>query len=88
MNDHPPCQATPPGDLRNQIMSSLVPKNEREHWAARHIGQIERQNAKLEDGLKSIRRTADETYLTLPAGNSAIKPLGQIVTRIDDLLTP
>ncbi len=32
-----PFQATPSDELRRQIMSSSVPKNEREHWASREI---------------------------------------------------
>lgn len=37
-----PCQATDWRELRRQIMSSTVPKNEREHWAARRIEELER----------------------------------------------
>jgi len=40
-----PCQATPSGDLREQIMDSRVPKNEREWWAAREIEKLERELA-------------------------------------------
>lgn len=36
-----PQQATPNGELRRQIMSSTVPKNEREHWAAKRIEEVE-----------------------------------------------
>lgn len=36
-----PLQATPESELRRQIMSSAVPKNEREHWAARRIEELE-----------------------------------------------
>lgn len=39
------CQATDPSELRRQIMSSLVAKNEREHWAARAIEKLERELA-------------------------------------------
>jgi hypothetical protein len=38
-----PCQATPAGDLRQQIMDSRVPKNEREWWAGREIEKLERE---------------------------------------------
>jgi hypothetical protein len=52
MNDNcTPWQATPAGDLRNQIMNSNIPKNEREWWAARCIKELERKNAKLHEAL-------------------------------------
>ena len=38
-----PCQATPAGDLRQQIIDSRVPKNEREWWASREIEKLERE---------------------------------------------
>jgi chromosome segregation ATPase len=38
-----PCQATPTGDLRQQILDSRVPKNEREWWASREIEKLERE---------------------------------------------
>jgi hypothetical protein len=40
-----PCQATPAGDLRQQILDSRVPKNEREWWASREIEKLERELA-------------------------------------------
>jgi hypothetical protein len=40
--------ATPAEELERQIMSPSVPKNEREHWAAR---EIERLRAKLSEKL-------------------------------------
>ena len=43
--DDKPCQATPPVDLRQQIMDSRVPKNEREWWASRLIEKLERELA-------------------------------------------
>jgi chromosome segregation ATPase len=43
-----PCQATPAGDLRQQIMDSRVPKNEREWWASREIEKLERELAETE----------------------------------------
>ena len=38
-------KATPRKELERQIMSSLVPKNEREHWAAREIESLREQLA-------------------------------------------
>jgi hypothetical protein len=38
-----PYQATPAGDLRQQIIDSRVPKNEREWWASREIEKLERE---------------------------------------------
>ena len=43
-----PCQATPAGDLRQQIMDSRVPKNEREWWASREIEKLERELTETE----------------------------------------
>jgi chromosome segregation ATPase len=43
-----PCQATPAGDLRQQILDSRVPKNEREWWASRTIEKLETELAALE----------------------------------------
>ncbi len=43
-----PCQATPAGDLRQQILDSRVPKNEREWWASRTIEKLERELAETE----------------------------------------
>jgi hypothetical protein len=43
MLDETPCNATPREELRNQIMSSVIPKNEREWWANRTIEQLERE---------------------------------------------
>jgi hypothetical protein len=43
-----PCQATPAGDLRQQILDSRVPKNEREWWASREIEKLERELAETE----------------------------------------
>jgi len=40
-----PCQATPAGDLRQQILDSRVPKNEREWWASRTIEKLETELA-------------------------------------------
>lgn len=35
-----PCKATNPSELQRQIMSSNVPKNEREWWAKRRIEDL------------------------------------------------
>lgn len=41
--DYPkPQQATPDTTLREQIMNSNFAKNEREHWAARRIEELEK----------------------------------------------
>lgn len=37
----PPKAATPPSDLREQIMNPDVPKNDREWWASHHIEKLE-----------------------------------------------
>ncbi len=38
--ENKPFKSTPSGTIENQIMSSTVPKNEREWWAAREIAQL------------------------------------------------
>jgi hypothetical protein len=43
-----PCQATSAGDLRQQILDSRVPKNEREWWASREIEKLERELTETE----------------------------------------
>ena len=52
MLDETPCKATPREELRNQIMSSIIPKNEREWWAKRTIEQIERELNAANDRIK------------------------------------
>ena len=56
-DDYPTYQATIPADLRQQIMSSCVPKNEREHWAAREIEKLEAENAELKKLIEQMRTT-------------------------------
>lgn len=43
--DQVPYQATPAATLRQQIMDSRIPKNEREWWASHHIEELEHQLA-------------------------------------------
>lgn len=42
MSDDSPKEATPDKELERQITSSMVPKNEREHWAAREIDRLQK----------------------------------------------
>jgi len=57
------CAATNPQELERQIMYSIVPKNEREHWAAREIkhlrNRLENERATVEAFQKVIQQ-ADE----------------------------
>jgi hypothetical protein len=48
--------ATPPEELERKIMSSLVPKNEREHWAC---GEIESLRQQLEFGQAMLAGFSD-----------------------------
>jgi hypothetical protein len=71
-----PCQATPAGDLRQQIMDSRVPKNEREWWASREIEKLERElteTERLRFGADADRRRlrAEVERLTTKIGNQA-----------------
>ena len=54
-----PCNATPREELRNQIMSSAIPKNEREWWANRTIEQLERE---LNEANKRIKQLEEQNY--------------------------
>lgn len=47
--------ATPPEELERQIMSSLVPKNEREHWACGEIESLRQQLANREAQIVMLR---------------------------------
>lgn len=51
-----PCQATPAATLREQIMDSRIPKNEREWWAARTIEKLERELAEARKMLYRLAR--------------------------------
>jgi hypothetical protein len=51
-----PCQATPAATLREQIMDSRIPKNEREWWAARTIEKLERELAETSKILSRLAR--------------------------------
>jgi len=51
-----PCQATPAATLREQIMDSRIPKNEREWWAARTIEKLERELAEASKMLYRLAR--------------------------------
>jgi chromosome segregation ATPase len=56
MLDETPCKATPREELRNQIMSSIIPKNEREWWAKRTIEQIERELNAANERIEALNR--------------------------------
>jgi hypothetical protein len=84
-------QATPAGGLEYQIMSSLVPKNEREWWAQRTIATLREELAANEQILDAIYEAADglpqdeqstgksRRYLTLP---DQIKKLREELTQV------
>lgn len=82
-DSEPPAEATPAAELRRQIVSSLVPKNEREWWAHHEI-------QRLFEAIESIAgmyapeldggRTARETTLELHIGrmrSAALLALGR-----------
>lgn len=56
------CQATPREELERQIMSSLVPKNEREHWAAREIESLREQVKMLHEKLTYADLILEKEY--------------------------
>ena len=53
-------QATPDGELRRQILSHFVPKNEREWWAARAIERLEFELNAANDRIKRLEDACDE----------------------------
>lgn len=53
--DDKPCQVTPSADLRQQIMDSRVPKNEREWWAQRTIEKLETDLARLRAEVERLK---------------------------------
>jgi DNA repair exonuclease SbcCD ATPase subunit len=63
-----PCQATPAGDLRQQIIDSRVPKNEREWWASREIEKLERElaaaKAECERLTANQRQPAEDIFVS------------------------
>jgi hypothetical protein len=81
MDDNGPFQTTPREELQRQIMDCNVPKNEREHWAARRIAELERENQRLRvllDNAKSAIQWASETLkgAPKPAVDTARDPIG------------
>ncbi len=60
MSDTQACEATDPNELRRQLLNVNVPKSEREHWAAKHIRQIEREKEGLSELLSHSRDLAEE----------------------------
>ncbi len=56
------CNATPREELRNQIMSSVIPKNEREWWANRTIEQLERELNAANNRIKQLEAKVDELH--------------------------
>ena len=72
-----PCQATPAGDLRQQIIDSRVPKNEREWWASREIEKLERELAAAK--AECERLTANQRQ---PAEDIFVSHLCDEITRL------
>jgi hypothetical protein len=57
-----PCQATPAGDLRQQIIDSRVPKNEREWWASREIEKLERALTAEREKVRLLREALSRRH--------------------------
>jgi predicted RNase H-like nuclease (RuvC/YqgF family) len=85
MNDHipdltkmigeTPCNATPREELRNQIMSSVIPKNEREWWANRTIEQLERELNAATSEIARLTSKVAQLYEGAEEQNQRIKRL-------------
>ena len=73
--DDKPCQATLSVDLRQQIMDSRVPKNEREWWASRMIEKLERELA-AERAKVRVLRDACESICEEWGRNHDTNPIG------------
>ena len=60
MNDEQiTAEATPAGELRRQILSQCVAKNEREWWAARTIEKLEFELNAANDRIKRLEDAGD-----------------------------
>ena len=60
-------QATNQEELRRQIMSACVPKNEREHWASGEIARLERELADARAEIESKNRLVEQMREALKA---------------------
>lgn len=58
-NEQMTAQATPNEELRRQILSHVVPKNEREWWAASAIERLELELAAANDRIKRLEEAGD-----------------------------
>lgn len=81
-NEQMTAHATPNEELRRQILSHVVPKNEREWWASRTIEKLERElNAanesfkklnlhalNLTDHIRRLKNAGDDMEKLLPEG--------------------
>lgn len=65
MLDETPCKATPREELRNQIMSSIIPKNEREWCSKRTIEQLERELNAANQRIEELEREIDRLNMRI-----------------------
>lgn len=59
-NEQMTAHATPNEELRRQILSHVVPKNEREWWAARAIEKLERELDVANERIKRLEEAGDK----------------------------
>lgn len=71
-------QATNQEELRRQIMSACVPKNEREHWASGEIARLERELADARAEIERLKRIVDE----MTEEQAALCAEGQSITEL------
>ena len=76
-------EATPAGELRRQILSQCVAKNEREWWAARTIEKLEFELNAANDRIKRLDEFVDQ--LTNPKFTRDDLPKEALLQRIKRL---
>ena len=65
-------QATNQEELRRQIMSACVPKNEREHWASGEIARLERELAEARAEIERKDVLIEQMRTTLIAARNGL----------------
>jgi len=87
-------QATPDGELRRQILSHFVPKNEREWWAARAIERLEFELNAANDRIKRLEAVVNDPHalwtnwlrgdVKLPAGIGDVRQYQDHIKRLEE----
>lgn len=79
-------QATPKEELLRQLMDCRIPKNEREHFAARHIADLQRELADANAREARLRELLLKTRTQLMAPGHAEVCISCALSVVDDAL--